>query len=338
VTVCIAAICEGTTILGASDRMLTAGDVEFEPDLDSLTIHQQFTPEQKLAHNSNAKIFAVTNYIATMLAGDSGLQTEIMTQVYAITSKRIFEKRDAYWSVEEVCRLYVDAYNSIKVRQIQQDVFGPFGLDKNTFISRQNEMSVDFIGTITDKIRRFEHDYVINRGVETIVVGLDMSGFNSKTGQTFMMPRLFTIHDDSILCCDSVGFASVGLGMRHASSQFMLAGHTRLSSMPETLLLTYLAKKRSEVAPGVGKGTDMFAIGPSPAPFVVLNNVPDLEMDKIDAIFRQMETSQKKAFISARGKIKSHIQNLFKKRQEEQETQQLLPTPNLTLDNPTQKG
>ena len=37
-TVCIAAICDNnTTILGACDRMMTSGDVEFEPALDSLT-------------------------------------------------------------------------------------------------------------------------------------------------------------------------------------------------------------------------------------------------------------------------------------------------------------
>jgi hypothetical protein len=47
----------------------------------------------------------------------------------------------------------------------------------------------------------------------------------------------------------------------------MLAGHSPFSSSPETLLLTYLAKKRSEIAPGVGKGTDMFIIGPA-APLV----------------------------------------------------------------------
>src|SRR6202011_4161098 len=40
----------------------------------------------------------------------------------------------------------------------------------------------------------------------------------------------------------------------------MLAKHTRNATARETLLLTYIAKKRSEVAPGVGSETDMFSI------------------------------------------------------------------------------
>jgi hypothetical protein len=186
-------------------------------------------------------------------------------------------------------------------------------------------MKDDFVANIRDKIQRFEYNFRAVHGVETIVTGLDMSGFNSETGATFFMPHIYTVfksvNGDGITCFDSTGFSAVGGGMRHAESQFMLAGHAPFSSMPETLLLTYMAKKRSEIAPGVGKkGTDMFIIGPPPAgPFTMLDKIDDLEMDKIQSIYKSMEGNQKRAFDTAKVKINTHIERLFKTRAEKQE-------------------
>src|SRR6185503_16702737 len=47
-----------------------------------------------------------------------------------------------------------------------------------------------------------------------------------------------------------------------AQSQLMFAKHWRGRPLAETLLLTYSAKKHAEVAPGVGKDTDMVIVGP----------------------------------------------------------------------------
>jgi hypothetical protein len=54
--------------------------------------------------------------------------------------------------------------------------------------------------------------------------------------------------------------------------------------LPETFLLTYAAKKRAEVAPGVGEVTDMFVIGP------LLGFSTDVGTDvleKVDAVYRK---------------------------------------------------
>jgi hypothetical protein len=49
------------TVMGMSDRMLTAGDVQFQPP--------------------SSKIWALTNSITMMAAGDIGTQSEIHTEV-----------------------------------------------------------------------------------------------------------------------------------------------------------------------------------------------------------------------------------------------------------------
>ena len=61
-TVCIAAIA-GKTVIGASDRLVTAGDVQFEP--------------------SRPKIRALTNSVVVMTAGDAWLQAEVLDGVTA---------------------------------------------------------------------------------------------------------------------------------------------------------------------------------------------------------------------------------------------------------------
>lgn len=80
---------------------------------------------------------------------------------------------------------------------------------------------------------------------------------NFKTAPT---THIYSIRDDYISCDDSTGFRAIGSGARHAESQFMLAGHAWNSGPHATAALAYRAKKDAEIAPGVGKGTDMYMI------------------------------------------------------------------------------
>ena len=57
-TVCVAAICERGMVVSVSDRMITAGDIEFE------------APQRKVWH--------LTTSVCVMSAGDTTLQAEIM--------------------------------------------------------------------------------------------------------------------------------------------------------------------------------------------------------------------------------------------------------------------
>jgi hypothetical protein len=85
---------------------------------------------------------------------------------------------------------------------------------------------------------------------ETIVTGTDEHG-----------AHIFVIANGELSCRDNVGFAAIGVGYWHANSYLMFAGHTRAKLLPETLLAAYSAKRRAEVAPGVGPATDMFMVG-----------------------------------------------------------------------------
>jgi hypothetical protein len=135
-------------------------------------------------------------------------------------------------------------------------------------------MSDTFIENIREELTKFQMSEI-----ETIMTGTDRSG-----------SHIYTVHNltssgNCIASCeDTVGFAAIGIGSHHAESQFMLAGHHRASPVPETLFLTYLAKKRAEVAPGVGGETDMLMVGPQ---LGSLQNIRTDVIDGLDRIYRR---------------------------------------------------
>ena len=101
--------------------------------------------------------------------------------------------------------------------------------------------------------------------------------------------------------------------------------------LPETLLLTYAAKKRAEVAPGVGSGTDMFTMGSQPGTYTTI--LPEVIQD-VDKIYKRTrgrsETSIKKANLE----VNKYVEQLGKAAAaQEQKT----AAPNPTTDKPNGK-
>jgi hypothetical protein len=323
-TVCIAAICNfKNTIFGACDRMMTSGDIEFEPDLPKISE----SPPVNMWDNANPKIYVATTSMVFMTAGDSGLQTEIMADVMIDIRDRTLRELKKWLDVKDAVESYLEAYNKAKAARVRDTVLIPRGLDANTFISRQSEMRSEFILETTRQIHRCEADFRDMYGVETIITGIDNSG-------SHIYAILKSSSGDHVTCCDSIGFAAVGIGGRHAESQFMMAGHNPPSNRDETLLLTYMAKKRSEVAPGVGRGTDMFTIGPMLGSVSMLENIPDFDMKRINSIYKKMEQEQAKRFKAAKKKTKEYIAEMFASREQAKQQQQQ-PTPELPSTPPT---
>jgi hypothetical protein len=273
VTVCVAAICDSSTVLGASDRMLTAGDVQFEP--------------------SQSKVWILTTSIAAMVAGDSSLQAEILHEVGRDMNARIQTEPSNWWLVKDAAQLYGRYFNEVRRKRSETTILAPLGLDYNTFISRQSEMSDALVSKIATELINFS-----TPSVAAIFAGTDPSG-----------THIYVCQDGSVECMDSVGFASIGIGRWHANSQFMFAQHDKSKPFPETLLLTYAAKKRAEVSPGVGKGTDMFTIGPRLGSYVKVH--PDV-VRQLEKMYRKRIGREKMASTRANAEVKNYVQNLIR--------------------------
>ena len=269
-TVCIAAICEGATIYCASDRMITVGDItEYEPP----------TP----------KLVGLTSSIIALVAGDMSLQVEVTKELQSFVNDRVAKKPTEWLRVKDMVDWYKFYYAQLKLKWAEAEVLFPLGLTRHTYLA-QNQ---DLVGKLAKEILNYEM-----QGIETIITGIDSSG-----------SHIYITDGVNATCCDSSGFAAVGAGAYHASSQFMLARHSWNSSLPDTLLRVYVAKKRAEVAPGVGNDTDMFVIGPQ---LGYSSNVRTDVVTKLDRIYQRLIQGEAKTLKAAEKEMKAHVRRLIK--------------------------
>jgi hypothetical protein len=255
-------------VIGASDRMLTSG-------LGDIEFEPQVSKLQKLTDN-----------VCVMIAGDMTLQTEIIYKVM----ETVPSLPGLTWTVEEVANAYYKAYQECHRKRAEWAILHPLGL--------ADASSVLLMG---DPGMRVASDLINFKApqIEALVTGYDDRG----TGA-----HIYVVTNFGITCHDWVGFASIGGGSGHANSQFMFAGHNRYRALPETLMLVYSAKKRAEIAPGVGSATDMFFIEPPGTFYSVGTHV----LEQLDECYQQLTKNAADAMEAANGKISQYIETITK--------------------------
>jgi len=271
-TVCIAAIA-GKAVIGASDRLVTAGDVQFQPK----------TP----------KIKALTNSIVAMTAGDAWLQSEILTEVVAEVQASVTADPHKWLPVRSIADLYCDRWAEVKRHRAEHAVLKPLGLTTEQFLQEQAQMD--------DKaVEELQHALIGFGLPETacLVTGIDSTG-----------PHIFAIYDGVPMQTDSVGFAAIGIGGRHAESQLMVAQYAPDLPVSAAMTLVHLAKSRAEVAPGVGPDTDMFAIGPELGTYAA---VPEKVMTYLREQVTKIRSEESRLLGEAQAGMETFLTNLGK--------------------------
>jgi hypothetical protein len=224
-TVCIAAICEWQgqpMIVGASDRMLTAGDIEFE------------------SKQSKIFLFNATQRSVCLIAGEHSEATFVCLQ----TQKLI----DGVDDIAKIAAIHAEQMASRRVYKAERKYLSPLRLTAETFIDKQRVMRPDRVHELTIDMQQED------LGVEFIIAGTDATGAN-----------LYVIDDPGLETCrNGVAYAAIGMGARHAESIFSLNQYTRKWSADAALCLAYQAKRQAELAPSVGRWTDLFFIPMSP--------------------------------------------------------------------------
>jgi hypothetical protein len=201
--------------------MITAGDIQIEPD--------------------QAKVSWMTPSIVILISGDISLQTEILNRVHDEVEARNDHPANPL-AVSDLADLYVEQFTKVRKKRAENAILAPLGF---TYANLSESMATQ----LASELWNFELPRV-----SAIVAGHDSTG-----GHLWLIDQGAFRHLEAI-CCDGSGHVSIGIGHNHAQSQMLFARHTRHKPFAETLFLTYLAKKRAEVAPGVGSGTDMFAL------------------------------------------------------------------------------
>ena len=293
VTICVAAIAGGNCIYGASDRMITAWTTEFEPNEPQL---EKVLPQP-------LKSIALSNSIVAMIAGDDmSLQSQLIYDLGYIVSERIKKDQQNWWTVSDIAHQYRRLYGFKRNQIIEQKILEPRGLTYETFLSKQRELDEKFLATAHSEIARFRLP-----DLAVIFAGIDPTG-----------AHLYVVRNGEVACEDLVGFAAIGSGYWHAESQFMATGHTKHSSLSSAVYVTYAAKRRAELAPGVGRGTDMFGIGPQLGSYFPI--APSI-IGEFETIYEAAQKSAKKAWEKEKTSIQKLMTKWAKEAEEKAKTQ-----------------
>lgn len=228
-TVCIAAICDsGQRVVVAADRMFTAGpplNVEFEPPL--------------------SKIQPIGSNCLILGAGNSIYATEVVARIKDEMSTTVSAH------ILNVANAAKSAYVQFREEKIEESIIeAAFGADLRKFRSTG--------GTLPNYLAAhagFFQQVIIqssnyNLGLDLIVTGVDVSG-----GHIY-----YLVHPGSLSSFDKLGYNCIGSGGQHAALRFSLGRYTPERSLAEALYAVYAAKRASEVAPGVGRETEMAVV------------------------------------------------------------------------------
>jgi len=254
-TVCIAAIADdGKSLILASDREVTYG-----------------FPINTEVESDNKKIQKITDKIFILFSGDSFVGSQLIEEIKN-------EKQGAT-SVKEVAEAARLKYVALRTKRMEQLYLEPRGLKLKDYMQNQKDLEQQIVLMIDNGMSKDNQSFVL----ALIVAGIDESGAHV---YGIFHPGIMNLMDVS-------GFCAIGIGDVHATNSLIGNTYTSKMSLREVLYLVYEAKKRSEVAPGVGKYTDMITVS---------NDVHDLtdneigELDKIrESLSNKFEKDLKEA-------------------------------------------
>jgi hypothetical protein len=183
------------------------------------------------------KISKVAERAVALIAGDALRGSQLI--------QNVIESGVAPPLVRDVAQLTALKYAEMRDAQIEAEIFRPRGLTRLQFcqggapaLGQQPQI---FFG-IDNQVATF------NFNVEVIVTGIDEHGghifYVGNPGQT-----LSNFHQ--------IGYHAIGSGALQALQSLIGFGHMSGRSLHQTVFACYASKRRAEVAPGVGKDTDL---------------------------------------------------------------------------------
>jgi hypothetical protein len=216
-TVCIAALYEdGKGAILCSDQMATIGfPLMYEYETEDV-----------------AKIIELSNQPKTfaLVSGNVVYADEIMSNV-----KGILDKKSGN-SVIDIVNIFREQYQNIRRSHVIRTQLEPRGLDLTTYYKMHQTLLAPIAKTIDDALAKW------NLKTEFIIAGKDSNLCN-----------MYAIaHPGDILPLNGIGYTAIGSGSIHAMFSMIESKYTKSMSQKEVEDLVLGAKKRSEVAPGVG--------------------------------------------------------------------------------------
>ena len=230
-TVCIAAVCNigpdrPAYVVAASDRMITIGDIEYEPD--------------------QTKAVELGTKTIGLLAGDMQVHAAIIPKTMDALKELVSGRDPPRLTVEEIAEAYAKQFAYYRRTLAEREILVPRGMDFERFARLQATLPHYQVKELDARIATHVLD------ASAIIAGLDHTGAS-----------IYVIRDPGVAeSFNTPFFACIGTGRDIAATQFMVAKYEKRWRLADALWLTFSAKARAEVAGGVGPKTDLIAIGP----------------------------------------------------------------------------
>lgn len=274
-TVALAALCgypDDVYIVAAEDHMVTYGDVEFE--------------------QPQPKMWQLHTHCVAMLYGSGTGQSRIALD----TSLEIADR--GVTTIDVMAETYARVMRDYIRKKTETEVLAPFGLTILDLTHRPSPVDPSLGSELGERLRRRYHEMANELG-GAIVIGVDPVAyiFRVARGQSTLM--------------NSAGFVAAGSGQWHAESQFMFAGYTRWWPFANALSLLYAAKKRAEVAPGVGPETDIVLMTTRPPNMFHIRHT-DTMVQGLDEIYKETRAKQDAEFESQHDRVKAFLDQILK--------------------------
>lgn len=243
-TICLALVCEdGKSIVAVADRMVSVEALSLEFE------------------QGVRKIERVGGSFAALTAGDALGQTDLLRDVNDEIASMAQPK------VREVARVAEECFIQHRQALAEKLVLRRVGLDHETFLEKQSNLLPELVSVLTDQYQAVELE------IQLLIVGVDSSG-----------AHVYLVSDPGTAeCFDSIGYAAIGSGLPHAEGFLTEAEYSTGISLNRGIWLAYVAKRRSERAPGVGsRFTDILTISPDSGT-TFLNRA---SLEKLDSVYQ----------------------------------------------------
>jgi len=181
------------------------------------------------------KINKLTEYSAALSAGDAISANKIIS----ILKNRL----TASPSIEDIAKLASQVYAECRDSEIDNNIFRPRGFSRHQFYFQMHQvLNQNIVYNIDQQVTSF------NLNTEILIAGIDDLG-----AHLYLVSHPGADYKEF----HKIGYHSIGSGAIHAMQSMIAFRHTPERSLEATVFNVYASKKRSEVAPGVGKDTDL---------------------------------------------------------------------------------
>ena len=195
--------------------------------------------DDSLTFEHETKIDRLSDCVCAMSAGTIH-EPEIVND----TCKEISDRN----TIQQVAEILAQNYRKARRKHIEIVILSKYGLSSfDDFYDKQKLMQESTSKHIIDQLSDYD-DF----DLDLLVAGIDMDSGG----------HIYRIIDPGIpRSYDTLGFCCVGSGEDHADTVFAIYHYRKSLSKEKVLQIAHMAKKRAEMAGGVGISTDAWIIG-----------------------------------------------------------------------------